>query len=109
MIGLLTFFSLDVSGSKRILLNVEVTPDLSHRPQARPAIRRRSGLEERVVRCEDDITTEESERVFTQFSVAGLDILDSLPPLHLNTITSNQGEEEEEDHRDRAPPQFVSH
>ena len=63
MIGLLTLVSLDVSGSKRILLNVEVTPDLSIRPQARPAMRRRSGLEERVVRCEDDITTEESERV----------------------------------------------
>ena len=56
-----------------------------------------------------ELVPEESERVFTQFSVAGLDILDSLPPLHLNTITSNQGEEEEEeDHRDRAPPQFVS-
>ena len=55
-----------------------------------------------------ELVPEESERVFTQFNVVGLDILDSLPPLHLNTITSNQGEKEEEDHRDRAPPQFVS-
>jgi len=51
-----------------------------------------------------ELLPEESERVFTQFSVAGLDILDSLPPLHLNTIdTSQQQEVEEENHR--APPQ----
>ena len=46
-----------------------------------------------------ELLPEESERVFTEFSVAGLDVLDSLPPLSQNTIGTRQREEE---------PQFVS-
>ena len=42
-----------------------------------------------------ELVPEESERVFTQFSVAGLELLDSLPPVHLNTITGlNSGDED---------------
>ena len=55
-----------MSGTKRILLNVEVTPDLSHRPEVRPAMRRRTGVQQRSgrsTRSEDDILTEESESV----------------------------------------------
>ena len=59
----LTMILLDVSASKRFLLNVEVTPDLSHRPVARPSMRRRSGVQERMARCEDDILTDQSESV----------------------------------------------
>ena len=54
---------LDVSASKRFLLNVEVTPHLSHRSVARPTMRRRSGVQERMARCEDDILTDQSESV----------------------------------------------
>jgi len=56
----------DMSGTKRILLNVEVTPDLSHRPEVRPAMQRRTGVQQRSgrsTRSEDDILTEESESV----------------------------------------------
>merc|ERR1719361_2580805 len=53
-----------------------------------------------------ELLPEESERVFTQFSVAGLDVLDSLPPLQHNTIATSHHQQEEEEHR--APPQFVS-
>ena len=35
-----------------------------------------------------ELLPEESERVFTQFSVAGLEILDSLPPLHHNSLAT---------------------
>ena len=52
-----------------------------------------------------ELLPEESERVFTEFSVAGLDILDSLPPISHNTIETRQREEE---HQHRAQPQFVS-
>ena len=63
---MLTIILLDMSGTKRILLNVEVTPDLSHRPEVRPAMRRRTGVQQRSgrsTRSEDDILTEESESV----------------------------------------------
>ena len=29
--------------------------------------------------------------VFTEFSVQGLDVLDTLPPVNINTITSRRG------------------
>ena len=48
-----------------------------------------------------ELVPEESERVFTQFSVAGLELLDSLPPL-AGTATRD------EDVKTAAPVQYVT-